>query len=360
MPRDPRESAVKCWAFTFFLEYPAVRPTWVSQKTDGALKTQVKAMKRFLRGVAESWTFQLERSPTTGSLHFQGRVTLTKRMRRSQVQTKLVDCLSKAAHWSHEVAGGEEASLAYCTDPTKRSPGEYSGPWSSDPAIEPYIPPQFRGTPNGFQSEVLSRLDAQGTRKILCVVDARGNIGKSWLSGYLGARGEGLTIPSSKSDSNALLEYVHSFVAKNPRKQWTLMLDVPRSMVDRNWAAWLAAVESIKNGVVHDTRYQGRVAYFHWPKIVIFTNAKPPTACLSADRWDFWEPTDAPQLSGAAPPPAEEDSQSTAPVPPVPFSSTGSQWTDSQLEQYEDQAEIEGWGEFLSDYGDAPDVEVDW
>lgn len=355
MPKEPREGAVKCWAFTFFLEYPAVAATWTSSKTDAALATQVRAMRHFLKGVAESWTFQLERSPTTGSLHFQGRVTLKKRMRRSQIQTKCVDTLHRGAHWSREVAGGEEASLAYCSDPEKRAKGAYSGAWSSDPEIEPYIPPQFRGAPNTFQAEVLDRLKQQDTRKILCVVDTRGNIGKSWLSGYLGARGEGLTIPSTIQDSNALLQYVHTFVAKNPRKQWTLMLDVPRSMEQRTWPAWLAAIESIKNGVVHDTRYQGKVTYFHWPKIVIFTNSKPPTATLSADRWSFWEPTDAPQVEPTAAAAAAEDSQSEVGEvgEPVPLAARGSQWTDSQLDSLE---EVEGWQDYLGN----EEYEVDW
>lgn len=353
MPKEPREGAVTRWAFTYFLEYPAVRSTWTSTKTDVSLKAQVKAMRRFLKKEAGSWIFQLERAPTTGSLHLQGRLTLKTRMRLSQVQAKLIEHCSRAAHWSREVAGAEAESAAYCCDPEKRAPGEFSGPWSSDSADEVYIPPQFRGAPNDFQQEVLDRLATQNTRKILCVVDTRGNIGKSWLSGYLGARNEGVTIPSTIQDSNALLQYVHAFVSKDPRKQWTLILDVPRSMEQRTWPAWLAAIESIKNGVVHETRYQGRVCYFHWPRLVIFSNAKPPTAALSSDRWDFWEPTDAPQVSAAASVVIEDNSDDEDDEilpPPAPGWSNGSQWTDSQLEELEAQAERESVLEFLSDY----------
>lgn len=348
MPKEKREGAVTRWAFTYFLEYPPVSSGWRSARTDPSLKTQVKAMKRFLKAVATSWTFQLERAPTTSTLHFQGRLTLKVRMRRSQIQAKLVDYCNKAAHWSREVAGGEEASSDYCSDPEKRAPGQYSGPWTSSSA-KPYIPPQFRGKPNAFQQEVIERLKNQNTRQILAVVDERGNIGKSWLSGFLGSRGEGLTIPASVKDSNALLQYVHSFVTADPAKQWTIILDVPRSMEQRDWPNWLAAIESIKNGVVHDLRYHGRVTYFHWPKLVIFTNAKPPEAHLSSDRWDFWEPTDAPQVSAAATQASSNQDNSDSdsedePPQPVQLSQHGSQWTDSQLNDIEaryDQDEID-------------------
>lgn len=65
------------------------------------------------------------------------------------------------------------------------------------------------------------------------------------------------------------------------------LVDIPRAMIDSH-ELW-AAIESVKNGIVFDDRYQFKMKTFDSPQVIVFTNKLPNKDLLSGDRWVLHE-----------------------------------------------------------------------
>ena len=128
-----------------------------------------------------------------------------------------------------------------------------------------------------WQRSVVDFIDAPvHPRRILFVVDERGNQGKSFLCEFLQQQRENVQVlePGKLAD----LAYVYEQTTK------ILLFDVPRS---RTKYIDYSFLESIKNGRLFSTKYDSRMIRFERPHLVVFMNEAPDATALSADRYEY-------------------------------------------------------------------------
>jgi len=103
---------VQCfrWVFTLHLDDSQ---DWESTKRDIDTTLQIHCKK---------WMYQLEKCPTTGRKHFQGRFSLTKKMRMTSLKSLW---FTQKVHFEQE-RGTCEDSSSYCSKADSR----IEGPWS--------------------------------------------------------------------------------------------------------------------------------------------------------------------------------------------------------------------------------------
>lgn len=243
------------WAFT------------VNNPASGAGPELIKKLKT----TARRWCFQLEVGES-GTPHFQGRISFKQPKRATEV--------GKLVHGHASIEHDEAASDFYAL-----KEGASEGPWTDKDELlykNPlYNPSEWRP----WQQETFHRLEAQTHRQILVVVDYAGNKGKSIVAHHLAIHRDGLIVPPIIEKAEDMISYVHSLT--KPGQQYTLIFDIPKSVVKnpRFLGPLYTAIEALKSGHCFDRRYKGRQHYIKTPKILVFTNADPPSSALSDDRW---------------------------------------------------------------------------
>lgn len=120
-------------------------------------------------------------------------------------------------------------------------------------------------------------------RKVICVVDERGNVGKTFLAMWHCVRHKAVYIPVMRGYQDII-----RMVYASPAKMY--FVDLPRALTRKQQKDIYAAAETIKNGYAYDDRYEWKFRYFNAPKIVIFTNVMPDSELLSPDRWVYIYP----------------------------------------------------------------------
>lgn len=260
------QKQLKRWAFTL-----------PSTKEDGT-KITADEVKKAILTLGHKYAFQEEKG-AGGLLHFQGRFSGKTPYRKSELINKKL--FGGKIHWSIEHS--EESSGFYVTKEDSR----VDGPWT-DKDQPPYVPLKFRNFVMRPQQQwIANRLESQNDRKMLFIVDKRGNTGKSTFGLYLRVSRGAIRVPSSLKSAEDISQMVMEHVRANPGKVYTIVLDIPRSVrTDEHWAKWLAALEDIKNGHVYDKRYHWREAIFEPPRVLVFANAAPPRHLLTGDRFD--------------------------------------------------------------------------
>lgn len=119
------------------------------------------------------------------------------------------------------------------------------------------------------------------SRKIIFVYDEQGNAGKSYMSAQLCAYAGAVVL----NGTYPAMAYQFCHMAVKPR---IVIFDVTRGQSE--WTAGMISfAESLKNGVLTSSRYQGVTATFAPPHVVFFTNDfLTGSERLSTDRYDVW------------------------------------------------------------------------
>lgn len=145
------------------------------------------------------------------------------------------------------------------------------------------------GRLSGLQLRILAHVKRQGDRNITVIFDPKGNSGKSWLCRRLFESGEGYYVPPTVDTVKGIIQ----FIASGYRGQQIIVIDIPRSW---KWSEQLyTAIESIKDGLVYDTRYSAKTRDIYGVKVLVFTNTLPTIGALSIDRWDIMDITSMPK-----------------------------------------------------------------
>ncbi len=235
-------------------------------------------LKEFLKEHCKSWCFQKEKGADTGYLHWQGRVSLKVKARKGPTLEK--------CHWSPTSTENKDNDFYVMKGDTR-----VEGPWSDK---DIYIPRQTRDiTLRPWQLQVLADKGVWDTRTINCIICPKGNIGKSTLVTYAGARGLARKIPMLESYKDFM-----RMVMDCPTNDLYLV-DFPRSLNKTNCGGFWSAIETVKDGYAYDDRYGFREKYFDCPNIWVFTNTEPDTTMLSNDRWVFWNVSESGDLHKA-------------------------------------------------------------
>lgn len=124
-----------------------------------------------------------------------------------------------------------------------------------------------------WQKKVLGRLEIQDDRKVLWVVDEKGNSGKTWLGKYLQAiRGAFLI----KGGKHADVAYAYSF-------ERIVVFDYSREQEER---VSYSQIEKFKDGSLFSPKYESELKRFKACQVIVFSNFYPDKSKLSKDRWD--------------------------------------------------------------------------
>lgn len=135
------------------------------------------------------------------------------------------------------------------------------------------------GVPTEAQKQILKIVSDQNDRQIDVFYDSVGNKGKTWLSIHLYERGRALVVPRASTTAEKLSAYVCS--AYNGEEY--IIIDIPRSR--KITPDLYESLEELKDGLVYDHRYAGHCRDIRGAKVLVFTNSKLDTKCLSHDRW---------------------------------------------------------------------------
>lgn len=236
-----------------------------------------KKLQELLREFCKSGDFSKERSPDTEYLHYQGRVSLKKKLTLSQLIKATPESL-KGIHWSCTSNNCEDSE--YVTKEWTR----VDGPWNLDDELD-YIPKQIRDIEHLFewQEEVIENLKIWDKRNINLIYCPEGNIGKSTLVGWIRAYKLGRALPPVNDYKDML-----RIVCDLPTSK-AYIIDMPRALKkDKLWGFY-SAIETIKDGYAYDDRYRFREKIFDCPNIWIFSNTMPCLELLSKDRWRIYK-----------------------------------------------------------------------
>lgn len=237
-----------------------------------------------LEDIVENYIFQLEKCPSTGNLHYQGRFKLkyANKSYASTVHKLFKGTYIEKARFSpeHDI----EKSEFYCLkDDTK-----ILGPWSdqkTDEKLRITVPWDLECIKEwrSWQTDVFASFKDRDDRAINILVDPVGGNGKSKvLKMALWKKWAGV-IPCI-GDAKDIIQAVCSMDTKT-----AYILDLPRtSESDKHLFSQIKAIEQIKNGVVMDFRYKYQEKIFGSPVIWVFTNHEIPAHHLSSDRWIRW------------------------------------------------------------------------
>nr|QDM14451.1 replication-associated protein [Porcine associated porprismacovirus]QDM14453.1 replication-associated protein [Porcine associated porprismacovirus] len=132
------------------------------------------------------------------------------------------------------------------------------------------------------QKRALQALQATNDRQVVVWYDETGNVGKSWFTGALWERGLAYVTPPTIDTVKGLIQWVASCYMDGGFRPYVI-IDVPRSW---KWSEQLySAIESIKDGLIYDTRYHSRMINIRGVKVLVMTNTMPKLDKLSQDRW---------------------------------------------------------------------------
>lgn len=139
------------------------------------------------------------------------------------------------------------------------------------------------------QERVIERVYGTNDREVVVWVTEEGNAGKSWLCAALWERREAHYI-LPQNTAKGLIQDCASEVINNGKRP-IIVIDIPRTW---KWTEELyCAIESIKDGLIKDPRYNSRTVNIRGTKVLILCNSRPQLSKLSRDRWVILTGADA-------------------------------------------------------------------
>lgn len=239
-----------------------------------------EALYDMIKEYVKKYGIQLEQGTKTGFKHWQGRISLIKKKRLTEVQKILPQ-----AHWSITNNEAKDNIYLYTTKADTRLEGPYRD--DEEPKI---ITRQLKQFMNyelyPYQKQLIEEAQNYNDRFIDVIYDTEGNLGKSIFSEYLEHKDLAEEVPPFRS-----MEDIFQWVYGRPKKK-VYIFDMPRGMKKDKLGDFYAGIEVIKNGVAYDKRYTAKKTRFDRPRIFVFTNTLPVFELLSKDRWQVWEVKD--------------------------------------------------------------------
>lgn len=136
-----------------------------------------------------------------------------------------------------------------------------------------------------WQQELLDVvMETPCPRKIHWLWENQGNVGKSWMTNYLGAlHGATILTAGKKVD----LTYIY---ATSPTKIVVFDLSRTNETTEEQRKHYLDGIyslaEDLKNGRLVSTKYESKTVFFEPPHVVFFANFEPDYTKWSADRYN--------------------------------------------------------------------------
>jgi len=239
-----------------------------------------------LKSICKKYVFQLEKGEQTGYLHYQGRMSLVKKHRKTELM-KLFNLISVPNYLEPTVnTTFYTGDMFYVTKEETRQ----AGPWN-EKENEKYIPRQYVGMLEKlypFQKHIYESSKVFDTRTINMIYCPNGNVGKTTIASVCQLYGSGLMLPPVNDAEKLVQAACDICMAKATRTPSPIFIDMPRSMNKERLNGVYSAIEQIKNGYLYDLRYCYKEYWIDSPCIWVFSNIEPEFGMLSMDRWKVW------------------------------------------------------------------------
>lgn len=239
-----------------------------------------------LRKIAKRYTFQLEKGNTTGYLHYQGRMSLIKKHRKSELM-EMFDIIPVPNYLEPTVDSvAKKGDMFYVMKDETR----VEGPWTERDQ-EKFIPLQYQGMlPKlyPYQKAIYDSGLVFDTRTINMLYCPYGNIGKSTIASVSELFANGIDLPPVNDAEKIVQSACDICMAKRLRSPSPIFIDMPRAMNKERLNGIYTAIEQIKKGKLYDLRHTYKDWWINSPTIWVFSNIEPEFDLLSRDRWKVW------------------------------------------------------------------------
>jgi len=246
----------------------------------------INQIKKF----AKRYVFQLERGDTTGYLHYQGRMSLIKKHRKTELM-KLFDSIPIPNYLEPSANPTYYAGDMFYV---QKNETRVDGPWD-ERVTEKYIPRQYRDMLSKlypYQRYIYDNAQVFDTRIINMIYCPKGNIGKSTIASICELYANGIDLPPVNDSEKLIQSCCDICEAKGIRNPSPIFIDMPRAMNKDRLNGIYTAIEQIKKGKLFDLRYKYKEYWIDSPQIWVFSNIRPELNMLSRDRWRLWRVDD--------------------------------------------------------------------
>jgi len=241
---------------------------------------QFELMEVF-RHKTTNFVFQLEKCPTTGTLHYQIRIKTN-----TKITLAGLIVLFHNQHMSHI----SPTSLSGCRtfDYVMKEDTRVEGPWTDkDMPLEReplpwHVQEAWDQGLYPWQKTIYDSSEKREKRLVNVVIDLAGCAGKSTLTTIMIAHGKCQAIPMANDE-----EKIINSVMNRPISTCYL-IDVARTSDKKLQKPLFMAIEQIKNGVVYDHRFKFQQRIFGSPMVWVFMNEVPQLLHLTQDKWVLW------------------------------------------------------------------------
>ena len=237
-----------------------------------------------LSGWCKKWVFQQEFAPTKdadgevidpkiGYLHWQGRVSLMKKKRQTEIN-KQIPIPGKWSPTNNCVHEGHNFNYVMKFDTRVDGPWtdmDYSEPPPLTRQLKTFLDQEMRP----WQKQLKEMVIEEDDRSIKLIVDKQGNSGKSIFSEYLEYEHLAYEIPPFR-----LMEDIMQ-CAMSIKGQKCYIIDMPRALKKDKLSEFYSGLECLKNGVCYDKRYSFKKRRMDRPQVCVFTNVDPCWAYMS-------------------------------------------------------------------------------
>lgn len=225
--------------------------------------TREELVERFEKAKADKYVIGREVGTVTGYAHYQCKAHFRKPMTFLELQKFI-------GNYHREPSIVKDFS--YC-----EKEGDFYRSWEG--ALAKYHDIQL----TNWQGQCIAELREQNDRQVTVIIDRAGNKGKSWLAKHLVVKYNYAYVPAMPNFED------YMFMAMAHPNANGFIFDIPRADTSEQRNAMWCAMETIKNGYLYDKRYSFTEKWIEPPKMLVFTNDKPPKDTLSADRWRIFE-----------------------------------------------------------------------
>jgi len=265
----PRINAALRWSFTWWYDEDDLAP---------AIEVFEKLGK---------FIFGYEIAPTSGKKHVQGYIEFTKKTRPNELKAlKAIGITGEGKdaniRW-FKCKGSREDNIEYCTKSESKDPNKttyFSGLKLPRKVVDPLEGKTLRKIQKRVLEEIKKEPD---DRTITWIVDTKGAAGKTTLCKSICLRYPEETI-YVQGKANDIKYALTEFLKNKDNDLRIVLFDFVRSNED---FVSYDAIESVKNGIFFNGKYESGMAVFNSPHVYVLANFAPDKEKLSMDRWNI-------------------------------------------------------------------------
>lgn len=234
--------------------------------------THINFLTSFLNSSKHNYIFSEEKGKSGETPHLQGYIEFESKCRPKNIFSDMEGY--ETIHYE-KAKGTKEQNIKYIT----KEGGKYYTNMKIPKPVVKIGYDMLRDNQKEIADLFQEDEDPIHGRKIYWFWEKTGNWGKSFLCLHLIDYCGACVVQGKNND---ILFGVKDYFDKNGEIPRLIIFDVPRC--NQNHVSY-QAIESIKNGFFYSGKYEGGMARFNKPHILVFSNEEPETWNLSEDRW---------------------------------------------------------------------------